>query len=177
MKKYDALADAEYMYAPGGINDRWRIYYSGAYFDEWGSSKLGKKLLAPVQRYAAVDAAGKATGGGGFVVHLTNGTVAALVSIPLAGKRVEAVMAPAAAAATAKPAAAAAAAKPAAAAAAAAAAAKPAAASKVATPQVAAPKGAVASPVAVPKGAAAVPPAVPKTAASRVPAVAPPAKP
>jgi hypothetical protein len=79
MRRYSSEANAYYMWASRGIWDSWRIYYSGAYFGEWGSSKQGKEMVVPVARYAAPD------GSGGFAVHLTMGTIAALIDIPPAG--------------------------------------------------------------------------------------------
>ncbi|KAI8465098.1 MAG: hypothetical protein J3K34DRAFT_438150 [Monoraphidium minutum] len=77
--KHADCAEAEYMYAPGGIDERWRLFYSNWYFGEVGSKKLRDRMAAPVFRYKS--AAGQ---GGGFTAHLTKGTVAALVTIPLA---------------------------------------------------------------------------------------------
>ena len=79
MRRYAATGAAHYLYASGGLDDRWRIYYSGQFFDEWGADKQWREQLVPVARYTNNNG-----GGGGFLVHLTNGTLAALVKIPLA---------------------------------------------------------------------------------------------
>jgi hypothetical protein len=81
MKAFAPRANAYYMFAAQGIWDIWRIYYSGAYFTPWGTAKQGKVTAVPIARYAAPD------GSGGFAVHLTMGTIAALIDIPAAGAR------------------------------------------------------------------------------------------
>jgi len=89
MKRYNETAEGHYMWSSGGLNDRWRIYYSGAFFDQWGSMKQGRREVVPLKRYTNLDKAGKVVGGG-FAVELTNGTAAALINIPLASAAVPA---------------------------------------------------------------------------------------
>jgi hypothetical protein len=82
MKRYGGAGEAHYMYASGGLSESWRVYYSGSYYTQWGSARETPEQLAPVQRYLAKDKAGKVTGAG-FAFEITDGTVAALVTIPV----------------------------------------------------------------------------------------------
>jgi len=77
-QQYASVGEARYMYASAGLDESWRIYYSGTYFAAWGSRREAPEQLAPVKRYTT------AAGSTGFALHLTKGTVAALVTIPLA---------------------------------------------------------------------------------------------
>ena len=83
LKRYAPEAAARYMYAAAGLSDRWRIYYSGDWLGEWGSAPQWNETRVPVAGYTVRDAAGRAAGGG-FALRLTNGTLAALVTLPLA---------------------------------------------------------------------------------------------
>lgn len=110
MKRYADVGEAHYMYAALGLLERWRLYYSNTFFDQFGTGRSNEELTAPVTRYVSRGKGGAADGGG-FLVHLTRGTIAALVSVPEATpeqkKAFEAILkgpAPAAAA-TAEPAA------------------------------------------------------------------------
>ncbi|KAI8471732.1 MAG: hypothetical protein J3K34DRAFT_458144 [Monoraphidium minutum] len=83
--KYADKGMAHYLYASSGLSDRWRVYYSNTFFDEWGSDKQSVEIMVPVARYDRKDRGGKVTAAG-FAVHLTNGTHAALITVPLASK-------------------------------------------------------------------------------------------
>ncbi|KIY97001.1 hypothetical protein MNEG_10962 [Monoraphidium neglectum] len=81
LRRYAPSGDAQYMYAAAGLKDRWRIYYSDSFFDVWGSDRLRTPQTVAIPRYLTRDGKGKVTGGG-FTVHLTSGTIAALVTVP-----------------------------------------------------------------------------------------------
>jgi hypothetical protein len=81
LRRHGDAGQAHYMYAFGGLDERWRVYYSGSFFSLWGADKEGAEKLVPVRRHLVRDAAGRVTGGG-FAVHLTSNTLAALVVVP-----------------------------------------------------------------------------------------------
>jgi hypothetical protein len=81
LRRYADTGLAHYMYASAGVDERWRMYYSGAFFSLWGAGKEGAEELVPVRRYLARDKVGRVTGGG-FALHLTANTLAALVEVP-----------------------------------------------------------------------------------------------
>ncbi|GBF93298.1 hypothetical protein Rsub_06030 [Raphidocelis subcapitata] len=83
LAKYGPRADAQYLYATAGLPDRWRIYYSGAFYDSWGSYKPVAERAVPMTRYETTAPGGRVVSGG-WAMRLTNGTLAALVTIPRA---------------------------------------------------------------------------------------------
>lgn len=83
LARYGPRAEAQYLFATAGLRDRWRIYYSGAFYDAWGSHKPVREQAVPMTRYQTTAAGGPVVAGG-FAMRLTNGTLAALVTIPRA---------------------------------------------------------------------------------------------
>lgn len=81
--RYAAKGLAHYLWAKGGLEDRWRVYFSNTYFDQWGSDRKAREVLVPVPRYEVKGPGGRPAGAG-FAVHLTNGTLAALLTVPKA---------------------------------------------------------------------------------------------
>lgn len=82
LRRFAPMGDAQYMFAAGGLKDRWRIYYSDSFFDVWGSDRQRPPQTVPVPRYLTRDRGGKVDGGG-FAVQLTSGTIASLIAVPL----------------------------------------------------------------------------------------------
>jgi hypothetical protein len=49
-RRYSDQAAAEYIHAPGGLDERWRVFYSNWYYDVQGSARLREAKTVPLQR-------------------------------------------------------------------------------------------------------------------------------